>query len=523
MSAVHLAPASASVGGQPEVRFVEIAEQEELAHLPRCRKSDDVLHPLSPDDAARRPSLVLPVDGEFLDADDGAGRIDSCPARVMAVGRERRVVTHLVSVPWSTSAATIRTRFATVPNVIHETEARRYVLERCHRLQVMTVGIDDALGLVLAEPVVAGEDVPPFANSAVDGYAVRAGDLSVVPAELEVVAEVAAGAATDRVVGPGEAVRIMTGAPMPAGADASVMVEDTERCDGGARVRVHRGVSIGDAVRGAGEDVRAGSEVFPAGTVVTPAVAGVLASINARRVEVYARPRVVVVSTGDELVDDGGPLEPGQIRESNKTMLLGLVAASGCEAIDGGIVRDDEAALEATLRARARDCDAIITSGGVSMGDFDVVKAVLSRIADMRWMQIAIKPAKPFAFGLLADSPERSVPVIGLPGNPVSSMVSFELFARPALMQMMGRPTIDRPTVLAVVDEPIDRRPDGKTHYARVRGSWGDDGRLHVRSVGGQGSHQLAATALADGLAVIVDGGGVEAHSSVPVILLSVG
>ena len=385
------------------------------------------------------------------------------------------------------------------------------------------IGLDEALGLVLAEPVVAAEDVPQFANSAVDGYAVRAGDLGTVPVELEVVGEVAAGAAIDRVVGPGQAVRIMTGAPMPEGADASVMVEDTHPRDGGARVRVLRGVAAGDAVRNVGEDVRSGSEVFATGTVVTPVVAGVLASINARRVAVYGRPRVVVLSTGDELVDDGGPLMRGQIRESNKTMLLGLVAAAGCEAIDGGIVRDDEAALEATLRMRARGCDAIITSGGVSMGDFDVVKAVLSRIVDMRWMQIAIKPAKPFAFGMLVDAPERAVPVIGLPGNPVSSMVSFELFARPALLQMMGRPTIERPTVMAVADEPILRRPDGKTHYTRVRGSWGGDGRLHIRSVGGQGSHQLAATALADGLAVIGDGSGVEAGASVPVMLLSVG
>lgn len=407
--------------------------------------------------------------------------------------------------------------------MIHETEARRHVLDRCQRLSARLVRLDEALGLVLAQPIVAGEDVPPFANSAVDGYAVRAGDLAVVPMELEVVAEVAAGAATDRVVGPGEAVRIMTGAPMPAGADASVMVEDTERLDGGTRVRVLRSVSPGDALRGIGEDVRTGSEVFPAGTVISPAVAGVLASINARRVMVFARPRVAVVSTGDELVDDGGPLLPGQIRESNKTMLLGMVEAAGCVAVDGGIVRDDEVALEVTLRALARDCDAIITSGGVSMGDYDVVKAVLSQIADMRWMQIAIKPAKPFAFGMLADTPERSVPVIGLPGNPVSSMVSFELFARPALMQMMGRLTTVRPIVLAIADEPMVRRADGKTHYIRVRGSWGDEGRLHVRSVGGQGSHQLAATALADGLAIIADGSGVEARASIPVMLLSVG
>jgi molybdenum cofactor synthesis domain-containing protein len=167
-------------------------------------------------------------------------------------------------------------------------------------------------------------------------------------------------------------------------------------------------------------------------------VAGVLASVNVRTLAVVPRARVAVMSTGDELVDDGAPLGPGQIRESNKTMLLGMITAAGAEAVDYGVVRDDEAVLEATLRRAAAECDAIVTSGGVSMGDYDVVKAVLGRIAEMRWMQIAIKPAKPFAFGVLAAADGRGVPVFGLPGNPVSSMVSFELFARPGLRQMMG-------------------------------------------------------------------------------------
>ena len=411
--------------------------------------------------------------------------------------------------------------------VIHEAEARAYVLDRCRVLPIVETELADALGLALTGAVVASEDVPPFANSAVDGYAVRAADVQSVPVELEVIDEVAAGAASARTVEPGQAIRIMTGAPMPAGADASVMVEETERLDGGSRVRVGRAVQAGDAVRVAGDDVIAGTALFGAGTVVTAAVAGVLASINARRVPVVRRARIAVLSTGDELVDDGSPLATGQIRESNKTMLLALVADAGAVAIDGGVVRDDEAVLEATLRALAGECDAIITSGGVSMGDYDVVKAVLSRIAEMRWMQIAIKPAKPFAFGLLdsatAAEPDRRVPVIGLPGNPVSSLVSFELFARPAIRQMMGHPVIGRPMLAAVAAEPLRRRVDGKTHYIRVHGTFGPDGRLHVRSVGGQGSHQLAATALANGLAVVPDGDGIEFGDSVPVIMLSVG
>ena len=407
--------------------------------------------------------------------------------------------------------------------VIHQSEARRHVLDRCPPLAVVAVPLSDAIGLVLAAPVVSAEDVPPFANSAVDGYAVRAADVAAAPVELVVVDEVAAGASSDLTVGEGQAIRIMTGAPMPDGADASVMEEDTERLDGGSRVLVRRSVNVGDAVRGVGEDVRAGDALFGAGSVITPAVAGVLASVNDRTPAVVRRARVAVLSTGDELVDDGSPLQRGQIRESNRTMLVGAVRDAGCEVVDGGVVRDDEAVLEATLRRLADDCDAIVTSGGVSMGDYDVVKAVLSRIADMRWMQIAIKPAKPFAFGLLAASDGRQVPVFGLPGNPVSSLVSFELFARPALRQMMGHPVVDRPVVAAIADEPIRRRPDGKTHYARVHAAFGPDGRVHVRSVGHQGSHQLAATALASGIAVLPDGDGVEAGGSVPTIVLWVG
>jgi molybdopterin molybdotransferase len=405
--------------------------------------------------------------------------------------------------------------------VISEREARDYVLERCVVADVVEASIADAVGAVLADPVVAAEDVPPFANSAVDGYAVRAGDTSDAPARLHVVAEVAAGWSTDRVVGQGEAIRIMTGAPLPAGADASVMVEDTEREGEGDHVIIRKSVVPGQSIRNVGEDVHIGTELFAAGTTVRPAVAGVLASVNARRVRVFRTPRVAVLSTGDELINDGSELRPGQIRESNKTMLLPLVTEAGCEAIDLGVVRDDEAALEATLREAAATYDAVITSGGVSMGEYDVVKAVLSRIADMRWMQIAIKPAKPFAFGLL-DAGDRRTPIFGLPGNPVSSMVSFELFARPALRKMMGHPFYDRPTVAAVADEGLPRRTDGKTHYMRVFGSFGDDGRYHIGSVGAQGSHQLAATSLADAIAIVPDGNGIPPGGSVATLLLSI-
>jgi len=407
--------------------------------------------------------------------------------------------------------------------VIALNDARALVFRSVGRLDGVTLPIGDLDGFVLAEDVAAADDVPPFANTAVDGYAVRATDTAGAPVELLVVGELAAGAAPDVEVRPGTAVRIMTGAPMPPGADAVVMVEVTERLDGGSRVRVLESVRGGDAVRDAGSDVRSGTTVFRSGTVLNGPSLGVLASINRNAVSVVRRARVAILSTGDELVTDGGPLAPGQIRESNKTMLVPMIRAAGAEAVDLGVVVDDEARLEEVLREAAESCDAIVTSGGVSMGDYDVVKAVLSRIADMTWMQIAIKPAKPFAFGLLANRSGRSIPVFGLPGNPVSSMVSFEVLARPAIRLMMGHDALraDRPRLLAVADDGLRRSVDGKIHLTRVFGAYGSDGRLHVRSTGPQGSHQLAATAQADAIAIVPDGDGVPAGGDVEVFLLA--
>ncbi len=352
--------------------------------------------------------------------------------------------------------------------VISLADAQRIVLESCAPLAPTIVSLDAALGLVLAADVTAAENVPPFANSAVDGYAVIASDTATAPIELTVVSELPAGVAPpDEPIVPGETIRIMTGAPMPPGADAVVMVEESERVDGD-RVRLSATVQPGTAVRLPGGDVRAGEIVFTTGAVVTPAVAGVLASINARDVAVHPAARVAVLSTGDELVNDGSSLAPGQIRETNLTMLAPLVAETGCPVRSFGVVPDDEAKLEAVLREAAQSCDAIVTSGGVSMGDYDVVKAVLGRIADMQWMQVAIKPAKPFAFGTIRDVGGGGVPVFGLPGNPVSSLVSFEMFARPALRRMMGHQRLARPSVVAVADDDLRRRPDGKIHLLRV-------------------------------------------------------
>ncbi|MCU1346811.1 MAG: moeA [Acidimicrobiia bacterium] len=377
----------------------------------------------------------------------------------------------------------------------------------------------EVLGCVTSVPLEAPEAVPPFDNSAVDGFAVRSSDVTSAPTQLRVVATLAAGAAASTAVEPGQAIRIMTGAPIPDGADAVVMVEDTTI--DGDQVTIGRAATAGQAVRRAGDDVRSGAMVFDRFTALGPAHLGVLASLGYRRVPVYGRARVGVLSTGDELVDDGSKLQPGQIRESNRTMLLAALAQANCLPVDLGLARDTRAEIEAGLERGVQTCDAIITSGGVSMGDFDLVKQILGERAEMNWMQIAIKPAKPFAFGLLPGLvPERPVPVFGLPGNPVSSLVSFELLARPALRLMMAHGDIDRPEVLAVADEPLRRRPDGKIHFVRVVGRFGDDGRLHVASTGAQGSHQLASTAAANGLARLPDGDGVEAGGDVNVMLL---
>lgn len=397
--------------------------------------------------------------------------------------------------------------------------ARSYVLSGCAPLAPASVPLQSALGCVAAESVVSGEPIPPFANTAMDGYAVRAASTAGAPVELDVVGFVAAGSAGDVHVGDGQAVRIMTGAPMPPGADAVVMVERT--VDLGGRVRIEVPVVEGQSVRPAGDDLPVGAAVVSVGDVLTPAHLGLLATVGRSSVSVVRRPRVGVVSTGDELVDGPAPLGPGQIRDSNRPTLCALVAQAGFEAVDLGTARDSEQAIEAAIRAGVASCDALITSGGVSMGDLDYVKVVLDRIGDMRWMQVEIKPAKPLAFGTVARPSGEAVPVFGLPGNPVSSAVSFELFARPGLRRLAGHAddALVRPAVRAVAGEPLGRSPDGKTHFVRVRADL-VDGRHVVRSAGGQGSHQLAGLAAANALAVLGDGDGVEAGAEVEVLLL---
>jgi molybdopterin molybdotransferase len=381
-------------------------------------------------------------------------------------------------------------------------EARAEVLSACPPHPSVSIPPAESLGLVLAEPVYATEPVPPFANTAMDGYAVRAEDVAAAseeaPARLRVVGTVAAGHAPTIPVGPGEALRIMTGAPFPAGADAVAIVETTST--EGADVLITAPAQAGVHVRPAGEDIQAGQEVFPAGTVLGPGHIGVLCSIGSEKVAVVPAPVVGVLSTGDELVEGAVALLPGQIRDSNRYTLMSLLRRDGFTAVDLGIARDDEPAIERALHEGVERCDAVMTSGGVSMGDFDYVKAVLDRIGRMHWMQVAIRPAKPFAFGVIG-----STPVFGLPGNPVSSMVSYEVLARPGLRRMGGHAAGDlvRPTVRGIADTNLRAGRDGRTTFVRVHSSFSADGRVHVSSTGGQGSHQLHAMARADALAVL--------------------
>ena len=398
-------------------------------------------------------------------------------------------------------------------------EAQNRILATVPRLPTAPVALADALGLVTAEDLVATEPIPPFANTGVDGYAVRAADTAGAtpesPVRLRVVDELPAGKAPTTPVGPGEAIRIMTGAPAPEGADAIVMVEDTA-AEGGDVV-IRKEARPGDHVRPAGGDLNVGDPAFPAGSVLGPAHLGVVASLGQPTVTVVRRPRVAVMSTGDELVPPGEPLSIGQIRDSNRPMLMALVAQTGCEAVDFGIGVDDVEVITERLEKAAATCDAVVTSGGVSMGDYDIIKIVLRRIADMNWWQVAIRPAKPLAFGMLSG-----VPVFGLPGNPVSSHVSFELFARPALLQMMGHSRRFRPVTPAIAGHDMRRRSDGKLHLNRVTLRPADDGtgRLVAADAGAQASNVLSAMALSDGLALLPNGEGVAVGEMVDVMRL---
>ncbi|POM27301.1 Molybdopterin molybdenumtransferase [Actinomadura rubteroloni] len=360
------------------------------------------------------------------------------------------------------------------------------------------VALPDAAGTVLAEPVAAPVALPPFDNSAMDGYAVVAADIAgateASPVALPVRGDIAAGVAGVAEIGVGSAARIMTGAPLPAGADAVVPVEWT---DGGVRdVRVLRAAPPGNYIRRSGEDVVAGQVVADAGTRLGAAQIGMLAAVGRPRVSVRRKPRVVVLSTGSELREPGSELEPGQIWDSNSFMLAVAVDEAGGTGRRRAIVADDPADVLRTLRDLAGSVDAIVTTGGVSMGARDVVKEVLTGVGTMAFHKVRMRPGKPQGFGLLDGTP-----VFTLPGNPVSAYVSFQVFVRPALRAMQGLPPESLPTVSAVLGADV-RSPAGIRHYQRSRLSE-NRGHPTVTPAEGQGSHQLGSLAGADSLIVL--------------------
>jgi molybdopterin molybdotransferase len=389
-------------------------------------------------------------------------------------------------------------------------EALTEILGHVRPLETERIPILDAQGRVLAEEIISDIDIPPFDNSAMDGYAVRSADVSgatpAAPVGLKVSGTVAAGYVSDLRVAPGTTVRIMTGAPLPDGADAVVPYEDTSDFDRpkerrleepAAEIEVRSPVAARDHVRPAGEDLRKGELVMGAGRVIRPQEIGVLASLGRETVLVHRRPKVAILATGDELLEIHEPMAPGKIRNSNEYTNAALVERTGGIPIRLGIARDTSEELTAKLRQGLEEgADLFLTSGGVSVGDYDVVKDVLGTEGKMQFWQVRMKPGKPLAFGLLPGD----VPLIGLPGNPVSAMVSFEQFARPAILKMLGRTNLSKPTVQATLEEPVTN--SGRRGFVRVIVQKRGEG-YYARTTGEQGSGVLTSMAKANGLAIV--------------------
>ncbi|MEK7693698.1 MAG: gephyrin-like molybdotransferase Glp [Chloroflexota bacterium] len=409
-------------------------------------------------------------------------------------------------------------------------EALRRILATINLLEIEEKPVLDALGQVVAEDVVSNIDIPPLDNTAMDGYAVRAADTDGAseqsPVTLRVVGELAAGYLFGGAVEPGAAVRIMTGAPMPRGADAVVPFEETDEPSGRAfgsfaksrdAVGILKAASAGANIRRAAEDIRRGQAIIRAGAVLHPAQIGVLASLGNATVRVHRRPVVAILSTGDEVREPGQPLAPGQIYDSNAYSIAAMVLANGGVPKRLGIAKDTVEALTAKLR-EGLDADMLVTSAGVSRGDYDVVKDVLAKEGEVDFWTVRMRPGKPLAFGAFASGGRR-VPHIGLPGNPVSSMVSFELFGRPAIFKMLGRSDWQRPRVRAIAEESIPNT-DGRRVFARAIVTQ-RDGRYYAALTGPQGSGVLTSMAVANALAVVPeDVPGVQPGDEVEVMLL---
>jgi molybdopterin molybdotransferase len=377
-------------------------------------------------------------------------------------------------------------------------EALNRVLTRIPVLGLEKVNIIGSLGRVIGEDIVAPRDIPPLDNSAMDGYAVRAADIKGAsrdnPVFLEVIEDLPAGALPKGSLTRGQATRIMTGAPIPKGADSVVMVEDTEKA--GQQVRILQGVPPGENIRRAGEDVKKGDRVIPKGSVIRAAEVGMLASVGRASVYVHQRPVVAILCTGDELVDVDEEIADHKIVSSNSYTLSAQALECGALPLQLGIAKDKPEEIEAKFQQGLR-ADVILSSAGVSVGDYDLVKDVLGRIGfQLEFWGVAMRPGQPLAFGTTAGKP-----TFGLPGNPVSSMVSFEQFVRPSLLKMMGHKNLFRPVVEAVLKEEISKKA-GRRYFMRARVS-SEGGRYMVTTTGPQGSGILNSMVEANALLIV--------------------
>jgi molybdopterin molybdotransferase len=385
-------------------------------------------------------------------------------------------------------------------------EALKKILDEVSALEAVQVPVLESLGQVLAEDIISSINVPPLDNSAMDGYAVRAADTTgateKTPKLLKVIDTVIAGALAKQKVTAGTAVRIMTGAPIPPGADAVVQFEktdETKRKDALKEIGILEEAESGQNIRKAGEDVARGKVALKKGVTIRPAEIGVLAQMGCDQVKAVRRPVVAVFSTGNELVELGQPLPEGKIYDSNLYGVAALIKRCGCVPKVLGIARDDEKSLVNKLKM-AQDADMLLTTGGVSMGDYDMVKEVLAKEGKMVFWQVRVKPGKPLAFGKIKGK-GKEIPHLGLPGNPVSCMVSFELFVRPALLKMMGKKNLAKPAVEAIIEDNLTGDAARRIYSRAVVEK--RDGHYYARLTGHQGSHILNSMALANGLVII--------------------
>ncbi len=388
------------------------------------------------------------------------------------------------------------------PNALPVELGRRLILDAVEPVGgIEHIPLRDALGRVLAEPVVSPIDVPAHDNSAMDGYGLCYADLAADgDTTLSVIGTAFAGQPFDGALQPGQAVRIMTGARLPAGVDTVVMQEVVRAADG--RVTVPPGQRCGQNLRRAGEDLRAGLAALPAGRLIRPAELGLVASLGIGSVAVRRRLRVAFFSTGDEVVNVGTPAGDGQIYDSNRYTLFGMLSRLGFDIIDIGVIRDDPETLETTLRDAASIADAVITSGGVSVGEADFTREVMARLGEVLFWKIAMKPGRPMAFGRIGGHGSDAAWLFGLPGNPVAVMVTFYQFARPALLRLAGVDPVAEPALLGVPCATPIRKAPGRTEY--LRGVlFQDGGQWQVRSTGAQGSGILSSMADANCLIVL--------------------